>query len=227
MIDGWASYALADFVPFTAEVYFRLIERVNTAWWPLQLPAVALGLTALAFAWRGRARPALLLLVPAWAAGGAVFHLRHYIELNWAAAWFGGAFLAQAALLLGLALARGVHERHRGHTPRDAVAAALALCGLVGYPAVALIAGHGWARAEVFALHPDPTAVATLGVVLVALRGVRAGLAALVPLLWLAVATLTLLALEAAWAWLLPGAVALALAAAVVPGRFRATDDLK
>lgn len=227
MIDHWASYALVDFVPFTAEVYFRLIERINAAWWPLQLPAVALGLAALAFAWRGRARPALLLLVPAWAAGGAVFHLGHYVELNWAAAWFGGVFLAQAALLLGLALAGRVQERYPGRTPRDAVAAALALCGLVGYPAIALIAGHGWVRAEVFALHPDPTAVATLGVVLVAMRGVRAGLAALVPLLWLAVATLTLVALDAAWAWVLPGAAVLALAAAVVPGRVRATDDLK
>ena len=33
MIADWASYALADFIPFTAEVYARLVERVNEAGW--------------------------------------------------------------------------------------------------------------------------------------------------------------------------------------------------
>ena len=107
MIDDWASYALADFVPFTPEVYVRLIERVNADGWPLQLPAVALGLACLVLAWRGRARLALGLLAPAWACSGVVFHLQRYAELNWAATWFGGAFLAQAVLLFGFALVGG------------------------------------------------------------------------------------------------------------------------
>jgi len=209
----WLSYRLADFIPVTPEVYFRLVERVNAAWWPLQLLAGALGLVALALAWRGRSRFALALLAPAWAASGVVFHLQRYAELNWAAVYFGGAFLVQAVLLLALALFGRDPGRRPGATPRAVTGAALALFGLVAYPVVTAVAGDGWSRAEVFGLHPDPTAVATLGMVLLALTGARAWLALALPLLWLLVASLTLVALQAAWAWLLPGVVLVALVA--------------
>lgn len=214
MSGDWLSYRLADFVPVTPEVYFRLVERVNAAWWPLHLLAGVLGLAALALAWRGRTRLALALLAPAWAASGVLFHLQRYAELNWAAVHFGGAFLVQAALLLALALF-GRDPGHRpGGGPRAVTGAAIALFGLVAYPGVAVVAGLGWSRAEAFALHPDPTAVATLGMVLLALTGARAWLALALPLLWLLVAALTLVALQAAWAWLLPGVVLVALAGA-------------
>jgi hypothetical protein len=207
----WLSYRLADFVPVTPEVYFRLVERVNEAWWPLQLLATALGLAALALAWRGRARLALALLAPAWATSGVLFHLQRYAELNWAAVHFGAAFLVQAALLLALALFGRDPGRRPGGSPRAVIGAALALFGLVVYPVVAVVAGDGWSRAEVFALHPEPTAVATLGLVLLALTGVRAWLALVLPLLWLGVAALTLVALQAAWAWLPAGVLLVAL----------------
>lgn len=215
MIADWASYALADFIPFTPDVYVRLLERVNTAWWPLQLPGVALGLAALILAWHGRVRPALLLLVPAWVASGVDFHLQHYAELTWAAPWFGAAFLAHATLLLGLALSGRLPEPRSNHGPMARVGGLIALFGLVGYPALAAVAGSGWRGAEVFGLHPDPTAVATLGLVMVALGGIRAGFAALVPLLWLGIASLTLLALQFTQGWLLTGVVGLAVAGVV------------
>ena len=204
MIADWASYALADFIPFTPEVYARLVERVNEAGWPLQFLALGLGLTALAVAWHGRARVALALLAPAWATSGVLFHLHYYVELTWAATWFGMAFLAQAALLLALALFGRMPERRVESTPGAVVVAAVALFGLVAWPAMVLVTGHGWSRVEVFALYPDPTAVVSLGVALLALRGLRAGLAMLIPLLWLGVSTLTLVALQLPWAWVLP-----------------------
>ncbi len=215
MIADWASYTLADFIPFTPEVYARLIERVNAAWWPLQLPAVALGLAALGLAWHGRSRPALLLLVPAWVASGVDFHLQHYAELTWAAPWFGAAFLAHATLLLGLALSGRLPEPRSNHGPMARVGGLIALFGLVGYPALAAVAGSGWRGAEVFGLHPDPTAVATLGLVMIALGGLRVGVAALIPLLWLEVSNLTLVALQFTRGWLLTGVVGLAVAGVV------------
>ena len=69
-MSDWQSYRLEDFIPFSPEVYFRLVERINEAWWPLQFLALGLGLAALAAAWRGRVRVALVLLAPAWAASG-------------------------------------------------------------------------------------------------------------------------------------------------------------
>ncbi len=220
MIADWASYALADFIPFTPEVYARLVERVNEAGWPLQFLALGLGLTALAVAWHGRARVALALLAPAWATSGVLFHLHYYVELTWAATWFGAAFLAQAALLLGFALT-GAAAPAPARTPKGRVGAAIALFGLAGYPALALLDGTGWVGVEVFGLHPEPTAIATLGLVMVALGGARAGFAALAPLLWLAIASLTLVALQNAMGWLLPGLVGLALAGVVAEALVR------
>jgi hypothetical protein len=219
VIADWTSYALADFIPFTPEVWFRLVERVNVAGWPLQFPGIALGLAALVLTWRGRPRLALTLLAPAWASAGVVFHLYHYAELSWAAVHFGAAFLAQAALLLTLARFGRMPDRRVERTPGTVVVAAVALFGLVAWPAMVLVTGHGWNRAEVFALHPDPTAVASLGVALLALRGLRAYVATLIPLLWLGVSTLTLVALQLPWAWVLPCLVVVALAGAVVVSR--------
>ena len=214
-MSDWQSYRLEDFIPFSPEVYFRLVERINEAWWPLQFLVLGLGLAALAAAWRGRVRVALLLLVPAWAASGVVFHLQRYAELNWAADYFGGAFLVQAALLLGLGLFGRTPERPPGRSPMAWVGAAITLVGLVGYPLITSVGGHGWSGAEVFALHPEPTALVTLGIALVVRVGVRAALAVVIPLLWIGIAALTLVALQAPWAWVLPGVVVFALAGVV------------
>ena len=219
MNGDWLSYRLGDFIPFTPEVWFRLVERVNETWWPLQFPGIALGLAAMFSAWRGQTRPALVLLAPAWASSGVVFHLQHYAELSWAAVHFGVAFLAQAVLLLALVLFGRLPDRRVERTPGAVVVTAVALFGLVAWPAMVLVSGHGWSRAEVFALHPDPTAVASLGVALLALRGLRAGFATVIPLLWLGVSTLTLVALQLPWAWVLPCLVVVALAGAVAATR--------
>jgi hypothetical protein len=223
-VSDWQSYRLEDFIPFSPEVYFRLVERINEAWWPLQFLALGLGLAALAAAWRGRVRVALVLLAPAWAASGIVFHLQRYAELNWAADYFGGAFLVQSALLLGLGLFGRAPERPPGRSPMAWVGAAITLFGLVGYPLIASVGGHGWSRSEVFALHPEPTVLVTLGIALVVLVGVQAALAAVIPILWIGIATLTLAALQADWAWVLLGVMVFALAG-VVADRVTARGD--
>lgn len=214
-MSDWQSYRLEDFIPFSPEVYFRLVERINEAWWPLQFLALGLGLAALAAAWRGRVRVALVLLAPAWAASGIVFHLQRYAELNWAADYFGGAFLVQSALLLGLGLFGRAPERPPGRSPMAWVGAAITLFGLVGYPLIASVGGHGWSRSEVFASHPDPTAAVSLGIALLVLTVHRAWLATLLPLAWMLVSILTLVALQVAWAWV-PALVALVTLVGIV-----------
>lgn len=84
MIADWRTYSVADFVPFTAEVYVRLIERANTAQWPLHLLGLAAGAAALVLARRGRGRLGSALLAGAWAWVGAAFLMRGYAELSWA-----------------------------------------------------------------------------------------------------------------------------------------------
>lgn len=199
-MGDWQTYRLEDFIPFTSEVYYRLIERVNEAFWPLHFVAIILGLAALILAWRGRSKIALALLAPAWIFSGIVFHLNYYAEINWAAPWFGWAFLTQAALLLLIAA-----FRHRQKNPQPAAmvirltGAAIAALALVAYPLVAVFHNQGWSQSQSFALHPDPTAVATLGIVLVVLPGGRAWLGLLIPALWCVTTILTLIALGTGW----------------------------
>jgi len=196
VIDDWLSYRLEDFIPFTPEVYFRLIERVNEAWWPVQFVAIALGLATLILAVRGNPRWALALLAPAWIFSGIVFHLQHYAEINVAATWFGYMFIAQAALLLVLAVAMGKPDRSsRPGRWRMSVGATISVAGLLAWPLISPIRGDGWIQSEFFALHPDPTALATIGLIVLCLRGFKTGLAALIPIIWGAISILTLIAM--------------------------------
>lgn len=202
-MNDWQTYRLEDFIPFSPDVYWRLLERINEAFWPLHLLTIGLGLGAALLAIRGNRRTALLLLAPAWLSCGIIFHLSYYAELNWAAPWFGWAFIVQAVVLLlvaALTTTKPTGRRPGNLTTRfGALVAALAL---LAYPFIAMAMGAGPTHAETHGLHPDPTALATIGIVIVALRGGGAWLALAIPVLWCLVATLTLIPLGAAWAWL-------------------------
>src|SRR5690606_35963579 len=92
---------------------------------------------------------------------------------------------------------------------------ALGLAGLavVGYPLLALRSARGWSHAEVFGIAPDPTAVATLGMLLAC----RARpVAWLIPLDWCTVSGATLMELRVGYAWLLPTFAILAVAAGLL-----------
>lgn len=216
-LDESGGYALADFVPFSAEVYFRLIERVGETFWPLHGPALLLGLVAVWLAWRGRPRTSCALLAVPWAWVGVTFLGQRYAELNWAGGWFAGGFLVEAGILLLVAATGAGVDRIRAgpavRQPRAAHTAGLVLAtfGIAVYPIIGPLSGFAPIQAETFGIHPDPTAVATLGVALVALRGAGLWIAALVPLLWCAVTGLTLQVLDAAWAIVPPAAAAVAV----------------
>ncbi len=197
-MNGWQSYRLEDFIPFTPAVYGRLLERVNDAFWPLHLVAVVIGLAAVLLALRGNGRTALALLVPAWLTSGILFHLTFYAELNWAAPWFGGGFIAQAALLLALVFFAGTGgTQGPAGGPSTWIGATVAMVSMLGYPVIAAATGAGLSRAETFGLHPDPTAIATLGVLLIVLRGPAFWLASLIPVLWGVIGALTMVAMGA------------------------------
>lgn len=211
-MKDWQTYRLEDFIPFTPDVYRRLLERINETFWPLHVLAVAIGLIALLLALRGNRRMALALLAPAWLTSGILFHFTYYAELNWATPWFGWGFIAQAAVLLALALFAG---SSRTQAPSEGlstwIGTTVALVSLLGYPLISATIGPGLSHAETYGLHPDPTAIATLGVLLTVLRGPALWLAMLIPILWCVIASLTLVAIDATGA-LIPLAAAIIIA---------------
>lgn len=212
-MSEWWTYSLSDFLMFSQRSYFRLIELYNGAVWPAHLLALAVGLALIVCVARPRPhtrRIALLALALAWAWIGWAYHLERYADINTAAPWFALAFGVQA-LLLGWLAARP----HGAAPARMQRQLALGLIGpaVVAYPLLALGSGGGWGQAEVFGIAPDPTAIATLGMLLAC----RAHLIAwLIPLAWCAVSSATLMELRVAHAWLLPTFAVLTIAASLL-----------
>jgi hypothetical protein len=167
-VGDWSTYGLSDFLMFSPQAYWRLVERHNLAWWPAQLVALACGLALLAALRRQAQRPALVVLAVAWAWVGWAFHWQRYAEIFIAAPWLAAACWLQSALLLA-ALVVPQPEGRAGTNALGQIGLALAAIALA-YPLLAALESHPWLQAEVFGFMPDPTALATLGALL-ALRG--------------------------------------------------------
>lgn len=212
-MSEWWTYRLSDLLMFSARSYWRMTESLNRDLWPGQLVAVAAGILILGCIIRSgmpTQRSTYLVLGAAWAWVGWRYHLQRYAEINTGAPYFAAGFALQA-LLLWMSAARS-HPRVAPPACRRS-GLALAAAGVFMYPLLALAGDHGWRRAEVFGIVPDPTAVTTLGVLL-ALRTHPS--AWLIPALWCAISSATLMELRVGHAWL-PAAIAmLAIAAGLL-----------
>jgi len=205
-MSEWWTYRLGSFLLFSPRTYYRLFELYNEAVWPAQILAMALGLWILALLVRGgptRGRAVGAVLAACWLWSGVAFLALRYAKINFAATYFAWAFALEAALLVGTAVFPG----RVAFEPRSGVGVPagrlILLVSLVVFPILAPLFHRGWLCAEVFGLAPDPTAVATLGVLLTA-RGRGRWLWMAVPVLWCVVTGLTLLAMKAPDFWISP-----------------------
>ena len=194
-MSEWWTYRLSDFLMFSPTTYGRLVERYNRELWPLQLGMIALGalllwLVAMRRPSARRVVPAVLAVLWLWVAWA--FHSQRYATINWAAQYFAAAFVLQAVLLATVAVLVDERSVRRLDSAQWTPALLLVLAGLL-YPLLAPASGRPWPRAEVFGLMPEPTALATLGLLL-GLDQRR---------IWLFVIPVLSLAVGAATAWLL------------------------
>lgn len=217
----WLTYSPSDFLLFAPRTYYRLFALYNQAIWPGQLLALAAGITILLFLLRGgtgRARAALAILAAAWLWVAWAFLLQRYDTINWVARYFAVGFALHALLLAGwAAMGRPRLESRLGGAGRFGVA--VVLFALVGQPLLGPLMGRAWAQAEVFGIAPDPTAVGTLGVLLVA-KGRMAWALFAIPLAWCAITGATLATMESPDAFVTPLVAVVSLAVAM--GRRRA-----
>jgi hypothetical protein len=212
-MSEWRTYTLSDFLMFSQRSYYRLIALYNEAVWPAHLMALAAGLIVIGCIARPglyTGRIPLLVLAVAWGWVGWAYHLERHADINTAGPWFALAFGVQAVMLCFMAL------RPRAATPagmQKQVALGLTGLAVIAYPLLALGSGRSWNQAEVFGIAPDPTAIATLGMLLAC----RAHpVAWLIPLAWCAVSGATLIELRVGYAWLLPTFAMLAIAAGLL-----------
>ncbi|EMR13859.1 hypothetical protein MPL1_02978 [Methylophaga lonarensis MPL] len=215
-MNDWSSYQLQDFIPFTVDIYLRLLERLNESFWPLQILTLLLGISALCLAIRHHSRLLCLLLAPIWAFVGYGFFIQHYAELNWAGGNIGYFFFAQSLLLLLVALSgAGVDKspvkQHILTTLPVVIGWAIVLAGLIALPMLSVMIAHTWTQAEIFGIHADPTAITTLGFVLIVFSGWRLWLLSLIPALWLLISALTWTVLGTTWSLILFSVLATAL----------------
>ena len=87
----------------------------------------------------------------------------------------------------------------------------------VGYPLVGLAAGRALVQTEVVGLAPDPTAIATLGLLLLARPGWIRLTLSVIPAVWLLLTSATLLTMDEPSGWVPLGAVLVAFVATLVP----------
>lgn len=193
-MSEWWTYRLSDFLMFSPTAYWRLVERYSREAWPLHLLMLGVGLLLLWLAGTRSATAGRLVagaLAPIWLWVGWAFHHRAYAQINWAAEYAAIAFAVQAVLLVGLGV---VHPRSAVPSTRPElrrIGLALAAAGVLVYPWAGLLADRPWGQAEVFGLMPEPTALATLGLLLATDAARRAWLA-VIPLVSLIVGWATL-----------------------------------
>ena len=216
-MSEWWTYTLSDFLLFSPRTYHRLFELHNAEWWPAHGVAVAGGVAMMVLAQRrgpatGRAVAAILALAWAWVAWA--FLWQRYASINWAAPWLAAAFVVQALLLVRFAIRRQGLALATGPTSLVRTGLAVAAAGVLAYPLVSVALGRGAAAAEVFGMAPDPTVLATLGILVLAAPAARVVLLP-IPLAWCALTGATLWTMGSPEWWLLPAAAVLSIVAAM------------
>lgn len=168
-MSEWWTYHLSSFLMFSPRTYWRLVEDYDRALWPWQLVALAAGAALVVLALR-RTPPAAIgastVLGIAWLQVGWSFFWARYAQIFTAAPFLAIACCVQAALLV-------VTAARAAPPARSWTGLSIAVCGVLLYPVAGVLAGaRPWTQAEVVGVMPDPTAVSTIGLVLLLHRRV-------------------------------------------------------
>ncbi len=211
-MSEWWTYRLSDFLLFSADTYYRLFELYNQAIWPAHLAVLVLsGLVAfLLFSpWPWSKRILFFFLAACWLWVAWGYHIVHFSTINWAARYYAVAFALEGLLLLWTGV---LSKRSQVSIPADGWAKAgigLAGLGLVLQPLIGPLSGRPLTQVELFGTAPDPTAVVTLGLILLA-GGMRWVLFP-IPFIWCLVSSATLWTMGMADFWFMLIAALIAL----------------
>jgi len=187
-----ASYRFSDFILFSQAAYYRQFELYNHAIWPLHIVAIILALLIIYLLWKkpglaGRLIPAVLVVSWIWVAWAFLY--QRFYQIHVVANWYAFIFILQA----GLTSWYGIINKGFTHSVesqiRKNIGFVLVIFSVIVFPFITLMTGRSWLQFEMFALAPDPTVLATLGILL--LYKVPKALY-IIPLSWILLSAITL-----------------------------------
>jgi hypothetical protein len=212
----WWNYRPADLLLFSPRVYWRMFELQNAQMWPLALLTLSAGFAMVFLViWRPKdhGRWIAIILALLWAIIGYSFVWNRYATINWAMAYVAPMFALQSILLLIVGIASdGLVFTQRGFAGWSGLV--LIASALLLYPVLPVFSGTPWRQMQLFGMAPDPTAIGTLGLLVLA-RGRYLALLFPIPVLWCFITALTLSAMGSGQAWLALAAVAVVLTTGV------------
>jgi hypothetical protein len=215
-MSEWLTYSLSDFLLFSPRTYYRLFELYNRDIWPAQVVAGALGLVILGLLLRGGMREgrwAAAILAACWLWVAWHYLFLRYNTINWAGEYFAIGFAIEALLLGWWGLIRRRLHLQPGLDLITAAGLGIFLFALVVHPLIGPLVGREWMQAEIFGVAPDPTVVATLGVLLAATRPHWELL--VIPFIWCAISGATAWTMQSPDAPVMPLVAVLALGLAI------------
>ena len=191
-MDLLQSFSLRDLLIFSPESYFQLFEISNRALWPFQLPLLLLFTLALVLIYK---RPRFTSkLIHSWL-GFIWFFVAywyfnvHYSQISTYAHYLAYAFYVEAFLLFITAFVSRNDAINFDQTDYQKLLLILGVglitYGLIIHPIMSLLIwNQSLIRAELFSIAPDPTAIASIGFIL--LFPVKGSLVLIIiPILWL------------------------------------------
>lgn len=182
-------------LPFTTGQFIEVLTRYNAAIGLAPLAAYALGIAAVALAFKStRYGDKLISAVLAgfWAFTGIGYHLLSFSAINPIARVFGAAFVVEAVLLAVAGFRGKLHFRFADDA-RSRIGIVMVAWSMLVYPAIGFALGHGYPNGPVFGLTPCPLVIFTFGMLLMADRPPR--YLAHIPMQWALIGSLATLSL--------------------------------